>query len=83
MRHIIRMSDAQYEKLDAKLKELGADPDFGDAMNCDLISIKLGELVAAGFNLDAFLAKQTEFYSMRDEVLDLHHVFEATGGVII
>lgn len=80
---IVRMSDVQYEKLDAKLKELGADPDFGDAMNCDLIAIKLGELVASGFNLDAFLAKQTEFYSMRDEVMDLHRVFKATGGMTI
>jgi hypothetical protein len=77
------MPDALYAKLDAKFKELGADPDFGDAMNCDHITIMLEELVKAGFNLDAFLEKQVEFYDMRSEVEDLYYVFKSTGGVIL
>lgn len=77
------LSKAQYAQLDTKLKELGADPDYGDAMNCDLISLDLEELVDAGFNLDAFLAKQDDFYEMLSEVMSLHKVFIGTGGRIV
>jgi hypothetical protein len=37
----------------------------------------------AGFNLDAFLAKQDDFYEMLSEVMSLHKVFIGTGGRIV
>lgn len=67
---------------DATCKRLGADPDFGDALNCDLLYKRLSEMHKAGFNVEAFLAKQTEFYAMCSEVSDLYRKFKTTGGVL-
>ena len=77
------MDNSLADRIEAKLRELGAEPNFHDALNCDIIIQNLTDMAKAGFNVDAFLAKQTEFYAMREEVEDLHRMFVATGGTCL
>ena len=62
-----------------KFEELGADYNFYGAMSCDSAVSKLVQMSKAGFDVPAFLAKQTDFTKMCDEIDALFKVFTEKG----